>query len=35
MKKQLFTVLGALIVLSMLLSACGGTTTPTPTTAPT
>ncbi|HRT32755.1 MAG TPA: hypothetical protein P5211_10205, partial [Anaerolineae bacterium] len=35
MKKQLFTVLGALIVLSMLLSACGGTTTPAPTTGPT
>lgn len=35
MKKQLFTVLGALIVLSMLLSACGGTTTPAPTAAPT
>lgn len=35
MKKQLFTVLGALIVLSMLLSACGGAKTPEPTAAPT
>lgn len=35
MKKQLFTVLGALIVLSMLLSACGGAKTPEPTAVPT
>lgn len=35
MKKQLFNVLGALMVLSMLLTACGGAATPAPTAAPT